>query len=68
MTDQNLERRAGLNVGNQPGYLTFIQKAGCKSFKMPTNDTKVVVLEGIENGHRSLYTQVEGSSSAVFKE
>jgi hypothetical protein len=66
MANQPLEQRAGLNVGNQPGFLTFIQQAGCKSFVIPTNDTKVVILEGIEQGHRSIYTQVEGSSSAIF--
>lgn len=59
MTDSQLKARAGLNVGNQPGFLTFIQKAGVQDTVIPTSGAKVVVLEGIEDGHRTLNTLVE---------
>lgn len=58
MTDRPLQERAGLNVGNQPGFLTFIQKAGVRDTVIPTSGTKVVVLEGVEDGHRTLSTLV----------
>ncbi len=53
MTDTELQVRAGLNVGNQPSYLTFIQKAGAHSVVVPPTGAKVVVLEGIEGGFRT---------------
>jgi hypothetical protein len=62
MANRPLQERAGLNVGNQPAYLTFVQKAGVKTTAIPTNGTKVVILEGIEDGHRSMYTQCVESS------
>jgi len=65
MTDNELKVRAGLNVGNQPGFLTFVQKAGCKSTVVPTNGVKTTILEGVEGGHRSMYVQMEAPSALI---
>lgn len=61
MTDRQLEHRAGLNVGNQPGFLTFIQKAGSRSVEIPLNGTKAVLVEGVESGFRTLQNLEESS-------
>jgi hypothetical protein len=62
MTDQELQVRAGLNVGNQPSLLTFLQKGGCKNVVVPPSGTPVVVLEGIESGYRTNYVVAVDSS------
>jgi hypothetical protein len=51
MVDKNIQARAGQNVGNQPGGMTFVAKSYNRTVEVKPN-TRVVLWEGIEGGLR----------------